>query len=95
MNPSEVAEASPLHDALDGFATAVDHLVKVVDDGAVDVLDAVGLVGFLQEFEAVRNRLPVVDHRAIRSAVERDLPHTLCRRSMRPGVDAGVAAVPG
>jgi hypothetical protein len=82
MNPSEVAEASPLHDALDGFATAVDHLVKVVDDGAVDVLDAVGLVGFLHEFEAVRNRLPVVDHRAIRSAVERDLPHTLCRRSM-------------
>jgi hypothetical protein len=82
MNPHEVAEATPLQHALDGFATALDHLVKVVDDGAVDDLDAVGLVGFLQEFEVVRNRLPVVDHRVIRSAVERDLPHTLCRRSM-------------
>src|SRR5690349_20255236 len=82
MSQSEVAETSPLQDAFDGFVTAFGHLVKVVDYGAVDDLDAAGLVGFMQEFEAVRNRLPVVDHRLIRSALERDLPHTLCRRSM-------------
>jgi hypothetical protein len=95
MNPHEVAEATPLQHALDGFATALDHLVKVVDDGAVDDLDAVGLVGFLQEFEVVRNRLPVVDHRVIRSAVERDLPAHAVSSFDAAGVDAGVATVPG
>ena len=75
-------EPTPLQHAVDGFVTAFGHLVKVVDDGALDDLDAAGLVGFLQEFEAIRNQFPVVDHRVIQSAIGRDLPHTLCRRSM-------------
>ena len=82
MNGSELAEPTPLQHAPDEFVTAFGHLVKVVDDGALDDLDAAGLVGFLHEFEAIRNQFPVVDHRVIGSAIERDLPHTLCRRSM-------------
>ena len=82
MIRSGVAEATPLQHALDGFATALGHLVKVVDDGGVDDLDPAGVVGFLQEFESIRNQLPVIDHRVIRSAIEADLPHALCRRSM-------------
>jgi hypothetical protein len=95
MNGSELAEPTPLQHAPDEFVTAFGHLVKVVDDGALDDLDAAGLVGFLQEFEAIRNQFPVVDHRVIQSAIGRDLPHTLCRRSMVQVFDAGVAVVPG
>ena len=74
---------APLFDAMDGFATSFGHLVKVVDDGGLEDLDAPGLVGFLQMFETVRNAMPVIDHAVIRTATERDVPHTLCQSSMR------------
>src|SRR6478736_5402312 len=41
------------------------------------------MVGFLQMFETVRNAMPVIDHALIRTATERDVPHTLCQSSMR------------
>src|SRR5690348_4447935 len=82
MDPTGAAEATPLQHALDGFATAFGHLVKVVDDGGLEDLDADGLIGFLQDFESVRNAMPVIDHAAIRAGDERDLPNRLCQRSM-------------
>src|SRR5690242_17176253 len=79
---SAQAEATPLLLALDGFATALDHLVKVVDDRGLDELDAAALVEFLQAFEQIRSRMSVIDQAAICGAVARDLPQVLCRRSM-------------
>ncbi len=74
--------ATALQHALDGFSTALDHLVKVVEDGALEDLDASGMVGFFQAVEQVRNRIPLVDHMAISHAVERELPARLCQRSI-------------
>ena len=62
---------------LDALATALDALVAEVEDGGLDPLDAAGLVAFLQDLEAVRNRLPLVDHRALRDAAARDVAGTL------------------
>ena len=80
--PADAAEASSLQHALDGFATSLEHLVKVVEDGALEDLDAPGLVGFFQAVERVRNRIPLIDHAAISHAVQRELPARLCQRSM-------------
>jgi hypothetical protein len=84
MNPEcgNAVEATPLQLAFDGFATAFSHLVKVVDDGGLDGVGAAGLVGFLQDYETIRNRMPVIDHAAIRAGIDGDLPHELCQRSM-------------
>ena len=64
------------------FSAALDQLIAQVDSGALQGLDANGLVGFLQAFETVRNRIPVVDHVAIQTATDLGVPHTLCQRSM-------------
>ena len=42
--------------------------MKLVEDGGLDGYDNAGLVGFLRSFEQLRNRLPLIDHRAIRDA---------------------------
>jgi hypothetical protein len=55
----------PVDLALDQLNVSLDHLVKLVEDGGLEVLDDAGLVGFLQGFEQLRNRLPLVDHAAI------------------------------
>jgi hypothetical protein len=68
---------APIDLALDQLSTGLDHLVKIVEDGGLDALDGAGLVGFLQGFEKVRNRMPLVDHRAITDVVARDLPAKL------------------
>jgi len=80
--PADAAGASSLQHALDGFATSLEHLVKVVEDGALEDLDAPGLVGFFQAVERVRNRIPLIDHGVISHAVQRELPARLCQRSM-------------
>jgi len=82
MNRGDAVEATPLQHALDGFATAFDHLFKIVDDGALDDLDAHGLVAFAQDFETIRNRMPGVDHLVIRAGLDRDVPRSLCQRAM-------------
>jgi hypothetical protein len=77
-----VVEPTPTELALDALSTSLDHLVKIVEDGGLDAFDDAGLVGFLQDFERVRNRLPLVDHRVIGDATRRGLPDPLCQGSM-------------
>ena len=52
--------------ALDALSTALDHLVKVVEDGGLDGYDQAGLLGFARSFEQVRRRSGLVDHRLVR-----------------------------
>ena len=56
---------NPVDQALDQLTVGLDYLVKLVEDGGLDHFDDPGLVGFLQTFEKVRNRLPLVDHATI------------------------------
>jgi Domain of unknown function (DUF222)/HNH endonuclease len=58
-------------------------LIKVVEDGGLTDFDDQRLVGFLQGFEGLRNRLPLIDHELIIEADARDLPSTLCQGSLR------------
>lgn len=55
------------------LSRALTDLVATVEAGGLDALDDLGLVGFLREFEVVRNRMPLVDHRALRDAEDRNL----------------------
>jgi len=66
-------------EALAGLSAALDQLIEAVEAGGLDHYDTPDLVEFLQDFEQVRNRLPVVDHRVVRDALERDLAGTLCQ----------------
>lgn len=59
--------------ALAALSAGLDRLVADLDDGGLDHLDNGELLGFLQQFEAVRNRMPVVDHRLLVEAGKRDL----------------------
>src|SRR4051794_35810444 len=74
-----VEAASPVRRALATFSSALDGLVSAVDDGGLEHLDNAELVEFLQGFERVRNRLPLVDHRVLRDAEERKLAELLCQ----------------
>ena len=53
-----------------------------MEDGGLDGLDDAELVGFLQGFEQLRNRQPLVDHRVISDATRRGLPDALCQTNM-------------
>ena len=88
-------DASPVLVALDRFRVGLDDLVKIVDDGALEGFDDAGLVGFLQSFEQVRNRLPLVDHRVIAEAMARDLPGSLTQSSMNQVLVAALRLSPG
>jgi hypothetical protein len=76
------AEPTPVDVALDVLSTSLDHLVKLVEDGGLDSLPNSGLLGFVQSFEKVRNRLPLVDHRVIADAESRQLPEALTQPTM-------------
>jgi hypothetical protein len=67
--------------ALDQLHVSLDHLVKLVGDGGLEVLGDSQLMGFLQGFERLRNRLPLVDHAVIGAAVVRDPPGRLTQAS--------------
>ena len=73
---------TPVDHALDQFATSLDHLVKLVDDGGLDHYDHAGLVAVMQGFERVRNRLPLVDHRLISQGEATNLSDALAQGSM-------------
>ena len=68
--------------ALDTFKTGLSRLVKLVEDGGLEVLDDVQFVGFLQEFERTRNQLSLADHQGVRDAQRRDLAAELCHSSL-------------
>ena len=76
-------EVGAVDDALDALNVSLDHLVKLVEDGGLEVFDDAQLVGFLQGFERLRNRLPLVDHQAVRDAQRRNLPNVLCQSSLQ------------
>ena len=79
----EVGEPTAVEFALDGLATALDHLVKTVEDGGLDAHDQAGLVSVLQGFERVRNRMALVDHTLIADGARRGLPVALAQPSMQ------------
>jgi len=89
------SDTSPVLVALDRFRVGLDDLVKIVDDGWLGSFDDAGLVGFLQSFEQVRNRLPLVDHRAITEATARDLPGSLTQSSMNQVLVGALRLSPG
>ena len=67
--------------AFDALTVCFEHLLKLVEDRALDEFDNAGLVGFFQGFERFRNRLPLVDHQAIGAAGRRDLRGSCARRT--------------
>ena len=69
--------------------------MKLVEDGGLDGYDNAGLVGFLQSFEQFRNRLPLIDHRAIRDAAARSLPDALTQSSMTRLLTSALRLSPG
>jgi hypothetical protein len=84
MDPTTAPETvgHPLLAAVDAAETAVEHLIKLVDDGSHTDLGAFGLVEVLRHLERVRNKLPVVDGTLIQHGSEQGAPGTLSERSM-------------
>jgi Domain of unknown function (DUF222) len=78
----EFGDASAVDDALDVLHVSLDHLIKLVEDRGLEILDDTQLVSFLQGFERLRNRLPLVDHQVINEAGRRGLPESLCQGSL-------------
>lgn len=72
----------PLPAAVDAVETAVEHLIKLLDDGGLADLGALGLVETLQRFETVRNTMAVVDRAIIQHGTEQGCPGVLSERSM-------------
>jgi hypothetical protein len=84
MHPTTAPEpaATGLWAAVDALETAAEHLIKLVEDGALCDLGAFGLVETMQAFETVRNKLPVVDRAIIQYGTAQGVPSTLSERSM-------------
>jgi hypothetical protein len=75
----DTGDSTAVSTALTALSASLDDLIAVVDAGGLSGLDDLELVRFLQGFEAVRNRMPVVDHRALREAEVRNLAESLCQ----------------
>ena len=86
-------EPTELDLARDMFRTGLDHLIKAVDDGSLDQLGGMGLVGFMQDQERARNLLSVIDHHIIAAAERLDLPTVLCQGRMRRVLTSVLGAV--
>ena len=78
----DVGDPTAAEQALEDLHVSVDHLIKLVEDRALESLDDTGLVGFLQGFERLRNRLPLVDHQMIKEGTARGLAQSLCQGTM-------------
>ncbi len=83
MTFAEVDEPTELDRAREMFRTGLEHLIKAVGDQGLDHLGGLGLVGFMQDQERVRNLLSLIDHQVIAAAERLDLPTVLCQGSMR------------
>ncbi len=80
--PTDQPAAPPLQAAVDSLDVAVEHLIKLVDDGALTDLGAFGLVDTLQTLERVRNKLPVLDRAMIQYGTEQGVAAALSERTM-------------
>ena len=78
----EVGEPTDVDLALAEHEASLDRLIKLVEDGALEEHDDLGLVALMQRFERVRNRQSLVDHRFVRDGQARRLPETLTQRSL-------------
>ena len=87
---TEPPAASALQAAVDSLDVAVEHLIKLVDDGALADLGAFGLVDLLQAVERVRNKLPVLDRAMIQYGVEQGVPAVLSERTMTRVLTNGI-----
>ncbi len=85
---SDQPAAPALQAAVDSLDVAVEHLIKLVDDGALTDLGAFGLVAMLQSLERVRNKLPVVDRAMIQYGIEQGVPGGAVGADHDPGADA-------
>ena len=83
--------APALQAAVDSLDVAVEHLIKLVDDGALGDLGAFGLVDTLQSLEQVRNKLPVVDRAMIQYGTEQGVPAVLSERTMTRVLTSGLS----
>jgi hypothetical protein len=91
----DVGDPDQLEQALDGLHVSLDHLIKILEDRALETLDDNGLVGLLQGFERLRNRLPQIDHQMIKEGTARNLAQTLCQGSMTRLLSATLLISPG
>ena len=84
MYPTTAPEpaATDLRAAVDALEVAAEHLIKLVEDGALCDLGAFGVVETMQHVETVRNKLPVVDRAMIQYGTEQGVASTLSERSM-------------
>ncbi|MCW2805706.1 MAG: hypothetical protein JWN06_3923, partial [Propionibacteriaceae bacterium] len=76
-------DATPVDHALDQLRVAMGHLVKAVEDGGLDHYDIPGLLGFVVEFERVRNGAALVDHRVVADCERWQLADGLNARTTR------------
>ena len=91
----DVGDPDQLEQALDGLQVGLDHLIKLVEDRALETLDDTGLVGFLQGFERLRNRLPLIDHQMINEGAARGLAQSLCQGTMTRVLTSALRISPG
>ncbi|MCW2803157.1 MAG: hypothetical protein JWN06_1374, partial [Propionibacteriaceae bacterium] len=76
-------DATPVDHALDQLRVAMGHLVKAVEDGGLDHYDIPRLLGFVVEFERVRNGAALVDHRVVADCDRRQLADGANARTTR------------
>jgi hypothetical protein len=91
----DLGGATPAANALRGLSDALDQLIGAVNDGGLDPLDNPELVGFLHDFEQLRNRMPLVDHQLLRTAADRDLPKVLCQGTLARVLTSALRISPG
>jgi Domain of unknown function (DUF222) len=78
----ERAERSPLNVVLDRLNNVYTELLDTLESGGLDQLTAAEKISFWQNFEAFRNRLPLIDHRLIADAEATDLAGERCFSSL-------------
>jgi hypothetical protein len=88
----DLGDVGAIDDALDALNVSLDHLVKLVEDGRLETFDDTQLVEFVQGFERLRNRLPLIDHQTVQDAQRRNLPDGLCQSSL-PRLLAGTLRI--
>ena len=78
----DFGDVGAVDNALDTLNVSLDHLIKLVEDGGLETFDDTQLVEFVQGFERLRNRLPLIDHQTVRDAPRRNLPDGLCQSTL-------------